>query len=93
MLYTRRRPATPLLLSALVLLAAAGWMIERDRSALAQNLRRVGYLGMLAAGLLLAGAGAWCAAAGLCHRKARRPPEESFGRCAGPRKLVTRRTR
>lgn len=38
-----------------VLAAAAGWMIERDRPALAQALRRSGYLGMLAAGLLLVG--------------------------------------
>jgi aspartyl protease family protein len=38
-----------------VLAAAAGWMVERDRPALAQNLRRTGYLGMLAAGLLLVG--------------------------------------
>jgi aspartyl protease family protein len=38
-----------------VLAAAAGWMVERDRPALAQNLRRAGYLGMLAAGLLLVG--------------------------------------
>jgi aspartyl protease family protein len=36
-----------------VLAAAAGWMLERDRPALAQSLRRTGYLGMLAAGLLL----------------------------------------
>jgi aspartyl protease family protein len=38
-----------------VLAAATGWMIERDRPNLAQNLRRSGYLGMLAAGLLLVG--------------------------------------
>lgn len=38
-----------------VLAAAAGWMIERDRPALALALRRTGYLGMLAAGLLLIG--------------------------------------
>ncbi len=38
-----------------VLAAAAGWMIERDRPALGQALRRTGYLGMLAAGLLLIG--------------------------------------
>ncbi len=36
-----------------VLAAAAGWMVERDRPALALGLRRSGYLGMLAAGLLL----------------------------------------
>lgn len=36
-----------------VLAAAAGWMIERDRPALARALRNSGYLGMLAAGLLL----------------------------------------
>jgi aspartyl protease family protein len=36
-----------------VLAAAAGWMIEKDRPALALALRRSGYLGMLAAGLLL----------------------------------------
>ena len=34
-----------------VLAAAAGWMIEKDRPALARNLRRSGYLGMLAAGV------------------------------------------
>jgi aspartyl protease family protein len=38
-----------------VLAAAAGWAIEKDRPALALNLRRSGYLGMLAAGLLLVG--------------------------------------
>jgi aspartyl protease family protein len=38
-----------------VLAAAAGWMIERERPALSQVLRRSGYLGMLAAGLLLVG--------------------------------------
>lgn len=38
-----------------VLLAAAGWMIEGDRPALARALRGSGYLGMLAAGLLLVG--------------------------------------
>ncbi len=38
-----------------VLAAAAGWMVERDRPALALGLRRSGYLGMLAAGLLLVG--------------------------------------
>jgi aspartyl protease family protein len=40
---------------AAVLAAAAGWMVERDRPALGQALRRSGYLGMLAAGLLLVG--------------------------------------
>lgn len=38
-----------------VLTAAAGWMVEKDRPALALGLRRTGYLGMLAAGLLLIG--------------------------------------
>lgn len=47
----------PLLIVAViaVLLAAAGWMTERDRPALARNLRNGGYLGMLGAGLLLVG--------------------------------------
>jgi aspartyl protease family protein len=40
---------------AAVLAAAAGWMIEKDRPSLGQGLRRSGYLGMLAAGLLLVG--------------------------------------
>lgn len=47
----------PLLIIAIlaVLAAAAGWMTERDRPALARALRQTGYLGMLAAGLLLVG--------------------------------------
>lgn len=47
----------PLLIIAILALlaAAAGWMIERDRPALARALRNTGYLGMLAAGLLLVG--------------------------------------
>jgi aspartyl protease family protein len=47
----------PLLIIAIlaVLAAAAGWMVERDRPALARALRNSGYLGMLAAGLLLVG--------------------------------------
>lgn len=49
--------AQPLLMITIlaVLAAAAGWMIERDRPALGRALRRSGYLGMLAAGLLLIG--------------------------------------
>lgn len=47
----------PLLLIAIfaVVAAAAGWMMERERPALADALRKTGYLGMLAAGLLLVG--------------------------------------
>lgn len=47
----------PLLVIAIlaVLAAATGWMIERDHPALARGLRQTGYLGMLAAGLLLVG--------------------------------------
>lgn len=47
----------PLLVIAIlaVLAAATGWMIERDRPGLARGLRQTGYLGMLAAGLLLVG--------------------------------------
>lgn len=47
----------PLLIIAIlaVLAAAAGWMIERDRPGLSRALRQSGYLGMLAAGLLLVG--------------------------------------
>lgn len=47
----------PLLMLAIVavLAATAGWMIERDRPAAGLALRRTGYLGMLAAGLLLVG--------------------------------------
>ena len=47
----------PLLVIAIiaVLAAATGWMIERDRPGLAKGLRQTGYLGMLAAGLLLVG--------------------------------------
>ena len=47
----------PLLVIAIlaVLAAASGWMIERDRPRLARSLRQTGYLGMLAAGLLLVG--------------------------------------
>lgn len=47
----------PLLLIAIfaVLASAAGWMMERERPALAAALRKTGYLGMLAAGLLLVG--------------------------------------
>lgn len=44
-----------LIVIAAVLAAAAGWMTERDRPALARALRQTGYLGMLAAGLLLVG--------------------------------------
>jgi aspartyl protease family protein len=49
--------AQPLLMIVIVavLAAAAGWMTERDRPALARALRQTGYLGMLAAGLLLIG--------------------------------------
>ncbi|MFN3516575.1 MAG: TIGR02281 family clan AA aspartic protease [Novosphingobium sp.] len=49
--------AQPLLMLAIVavLAAAAGWMIEHDRPALGRALRSTGYLGMLAAGLLLVG--------------------------------------
>lgn len=43
------------LVTLAVLAAAAGWMVEKDRPALALALRRSGYLGMLAAGLLLIG--------------------------------------
>lgn len=43
------------LVTLAVLTAAAGWMMEKDRPALANALRRTGYLGMLAAGLLLVG--------------------------------------
>lgn len=43
------------LVTLAVLTAAAGWMMEKDRPALATSLRRTGYLGMLAAGLLLVG--------------------------------------
>lgn len=47
----------PLLLIAIlsVIAAAAGWMFERDRPSLARGLRQTGYLGMLAAGLILVG--------------------------------------
>lgn len=47
----------PLLVIAIlaVLAAATGWMIERDHPGLARGLRQTGYLGMLAAGLLLVG--------------------------------------
>lgn len=47
----------PLLVIAIlaVLAAATGWMIERDHPGLARGLRQTGYLGMLAAGLLLIG--------------------------------------
>lgn len=49
--------AQPLLMLAIVavLAAAAGWMIEHDRPAMGRALRSTGYLGMLAAGLLLVG--------------------------------------
>lgn len=45
----------PLLVIAIfaVLAAATGWMIERDHPGMANALRKTGYLGMLAAGLLL----------------------------------------
>lgn len=47
----------PLLVIAIlsVIAAAAGWMFERDRPGLARGLRQTGYLGMLAAGLILVG--------------------------------------
>lgn len=47
----------PLLVIAIiaVLAAATGWMIERDHPGLARGLRQMGYLGMLAAGLMLVG--------------------------------------
>ncbi len=47
----------PLLIIAIiaVLAAATGWTIEREHPALARALRKTGYLGMLAAGLLLVG--------------------------------------
>lgn len=47
----------PLLIIAIlaILAAAAGWMIERDNPAFARALRNTGYLGMLAAGMLLVG--------------------------------------
>ena len=38
-----------------ILLAAAGWMVERERPALARALRNSGYLAMLAGGMLLIG--------------------------------------
>lgn len=38
-----------------ILLAAAGWMVERERPPLAKALRNSGYLAMLAGGLLLIG--------------------------------------
>ncbi|HOB14020.1 MAG TPA: TIGR02281 family clan AA aspartic protease, partial [Novosphingobium sp.] len=49
--------AQPLLIIAIVaiLLASAGWMIERERPRFALALRRSGYLGMLATALLLIG--------------------------------------
>ena len=49
--------AQPLLMITIlaVLAASVGWMIERERPALALALRRTGYLAMLAAGLLLVG--------------------------------------
>jgi aspartyl protease family protein len=49
--------AQPLLIIAIlaVLMASAGWMVEQDRPALARALRKSGYLGMLATGLLLVG--------------------------------------
>lgn len=49
--------AQPILIIVIlaVLLAAAGWMIEQDRPALSLALRRSGYLGMLAAALLVVG--------------------------------------
>jgi aspartyl protease family protein len=43
------------LVTLAVLAASAGWMIEKDRPGLARGLRQSGYLGMLAAGLLLIG--------------------------------------
>lgn len=43
------------LVTVAVLAASAGWMIELDRPALGRGLRQSGYLGMLAAGLLLVG--------------------------------------
>ncbi|MFM5953825.1 MAG: TIGR02281 family clan AA aspartic protease [Novosphingobium sp.] len=47
----------PLLILAIVavLAAAAGWMFEREHPRAALMLRRSGYLGMLAAGLLVVG--------------------------------------
>lgn len=49
--------AQPLLILAIlaILAASAGWMIEHERPAFGLALRRSGYLGMLAAGLLLVG--------------------------------------
>lgn len=49
--------AQPLLIIAIlaVLAASAGWMIERDNPRFGRALRQSGYLGMLAAGLLLVG--------------------------------------
>ena len=46
----------PIILGALaaILAAAAGWMIEQSRPQLGQHLRLTGYLGMLAAGGLIA---------------------------------------
>lgn len=46
----------PVILAALAALvaAAAGWMIEQSRPQLGQRLRLTGYLGMLAAGALIA---------------------------------------
>lgn len=47
----------PLLFVAVgaIVLAAGGWMLERERPELASNLRRLGYLGLIAALLLQVG--------------------------------------
>ena len=47
----------PLLFVAVgaIVLAAGGWMLERERPELARNLRRLGYLGLIAALLLQVG--------------------------------------
>ena len=68
--------AKPLLIIAIlaVLAAAAGWMMERDRPALARALRQSGYLGMLAAGLLLVGQLAWQAEKSDARLMVRTPP-------------------
>lgn len=49
-----RQPLLIVVVIAIVL-AAAGWMLERDHHRLAQMLRRLGYLGLIAALLLQVG--------------------------------------